>query len=104
MRFSTSGKRTLGPGSLAWRFRKVGQTWFALSGNPGELANLGRGCPHREDKIDRYLTVMLDFGVGTILARWNLPNNQVPVQKFRNVVSILFINSMNESELPEAAL
>lgn len=47
---------------------------------------------------------MLDFGVGTILARWNLPNNQVPVQKFRNIVSILFINSMNESELPEAAL
>jgi hypothetical protein len=37
-------EKNIGPGGLVWRFRKVGQTWFTLSGNPGELANLGRGC------------------------------------------------------------
>lgn len=96
--------KNIAPGGLAWGFRKVGLTWFALSGNPDELANFGGSLSHREDKIDHHLTMTLGFGVGTIVAQWNSPNNQVPVQKFRNIVSILSIDSMNKSELLETAL
>ena len=97
-------EKNIGPGGLAWRFPKVGQTWFALSGSPDELAKLGASLSRRADEIDRHLTVMLGFGVGAIVAQENSPNNQVPVQQIQNVVSILFIDSMNESELPETAL
>jgi len=69
----------------------------------GRASQLGGSLSRREDKIDRHLTLALGFGVSTIIARWNSPNNQVPVQKFRNVVSTLSVDSMNKSELPETA-
>jgi hypothetical protein len=91
-------------GKENWRFGMEIPECRALSGNPDKPAKLGASLSRRNDEIDPHLTVMLRFGVGTIIAQGNSPHNQVPVQQIQNIVSILFIDSMNESELPETAL
>jgi hypothetical protein len=91
-----------GPGGLQYR-DFVRQTLFALGSSPDQLAKLGDSLERKQGELRGQVGLMSGFGVGTVLAQANPPHVQVPVQH-PEIVSILFVDSINESESPYRAL
>lgn len=81
----------------------VRQTWFALGGGPGQLAKLAESLDCKQAELNRQIILMSGFGVGAVLAQAKPPNVPVAVQQTPEVVSILFLDSINESQLPDQA-
>ncbi len=88
-----------GPGGIQFRFRPVGQALFALGSNPDELRKLANTLDRRKGEISDQMQLMLGLGWNAQVPNVNRPVSPSPMKD----VSIIFVDSDNESELTRAS-
>ena len=87
-----------GPGGLHFRFDIIAQSFFALGGGAKELEKLANNLKRGRDSISEQLIRLQGHGMNVLLAQANNPIRRSPSpRKIRKNLSILFVDSVNES-------